>query len=108
MLTVERAESEYHRLNELYWDGKLPEADIEVLTDVRLDGARRYRCWGTTQKDDGGFRLQLLAGMPADLRTLKLCHEMLHVEVWPKSHRSKEWRAAAWRLAAKGFLLEVL
>jgi hypothetical protein len=108
MLTVERAQAEYHRLNELYFKGKLPDVEIEVLTDVRLDGAKRVRCWGTTAREAGEFRIQLLAGMPADLRTIKLGHEMVHVEVWPKSHQSKAWKDRVRKLAVDGFLLEVL
>jgi hypothetical protein len=108
VLTIERAEAEYERLNLIYFGGTLPEAEIEVLSDVRLDGAKRSRCWGTTRKDNGDFHIQLLAGMPVDLRTIKLGHEMIHVEVWPKSHRSKEWKAAEARLARLGFLSEVL
>jgi hypothetical protein len=45
--------------------------------------------------------------MPAVLRTLKLAHEMVHVKIWPKSHRSKAWRDERQRLAEAGFLAEV-
>jgi hypothetical protein len=108
MLTIERAEAEYERLNLIYFGGTLPEAEIEVLSDVRLDGAKRSRCWGTTRRDNGDFHIQLLAGMPFDLRALKLLHEMIHVAVWPHSHRSRAWKAEADRVARDGFLLEVL
>lgn len=106
-LLEEHAQEEYHRLNDLYFSGALPDVEIEILADVRADGAKRSRCWGTTQKEHGSFRIQLLAGMPAGLQTLKLVHEMAHVKVWPSSHKSKAWRNEVQRLAVAGFLMEV-
>jgi len=38
---------------------------------------------------------------------LTLMHEAVHVRLWPRSHKSKQWKQEVQRLAVAGFLLEV-
>lgn len=106
-LTVESAQAEYHRLNTVYFDGALPDVDIEIVNDLRMNVGRRSRLWGATSKMAQEFKIQLVAGMPYELWLLKLGHEMVHVEIWPRSHRSKEWRNERARLGRSGFFAEV-
>jgi hypothetical protein len=107
MLTEEIAQAEYHRLSALYFDGSLPDVEIEIVKDLRLDGAKRSRLWGATTKGPDGFRVQLQANMPTELWLLKLAHEALHVRLWPRSHRSRAWKSEVARLASAGLLAEV-
>jgi hypothetical protein len=107
MLTEESAQREYHRLNVTYFDSSLPDVEIEIVKDLRLDGAKRSRLWGATTKGPDGFKIQLQHGQPTELWTLKLAHEMAHVKHWPKSHRSRAWKAEVARLASAGLLAEV-
>jgi hypothetical protein len=106
-LTVENAQREYQRLSVVYFADELPDVEIEVVRDLRAHGGTRSRIWGQVQKDGDIFRIELLAGMPWELWVVKLAHEMLHVKLWPKSHRSKEWRDEVARLGREGLIAEV-
>jgi hypothetical protein len=106
-LTVENAQAEYERLNAVYHGGRLPDVEIEIVADLRHNIGRRSRIWGATTRDADGFHVQLLAGTPWEVWLVKLAHEQVHVKLWPKSHRSKEWRDEVARLGREGLLAEV-
>ena len=103
----DRAQTQYDVFNEMYFGGRMPEVEIRGVNDLRLSRGKRQRLNGATSKVDGAFLIELDANMPDALQKLTLIHEMIHIKVWPKSHRSKAWRDEVARLGRDGFLAEV-
>jgi len=103
----ERAQAQFEIFNAMYFGGAMPDVDIRLVKDLRSDGGKRCRLYGATSKVGDQFFIELDSNMPDSQHKLTLMHEMVHVKLWPKSHRSREWKREVQRLAEAGFLLEV-
>lgn len=100
----ERAQAQFDTFNAVYFNGELPDVDVRFVHDLRLDGPRRCRLLGATSKVGGQFFIELRRD---HMWRLTLMHEAVHVRLWPRSHKSKQWKQEVQRLAVAGFLLEV-
>ncbi len=103
----ERAQQQFDVFNTMYFGESLPDVDIRCVKDLRHDGAKRCRLYGATSKVGDQFFIELDANLNGAQLKLTLMHEAVHVKLWPKSHRSREWKREVQRLAEAGFLLEV-
>lgn len=105
--TIEDVQNTYRILNQAYFEGKLPEVRIKFTENLRYGKHGKLANGATSKMEDGSFLIELDPNMPHNLHILTLCHEALHVKLWPKSHKSKAWRSEVSRLASLGFLHDI-
>jgi hypothetical protein len=105
--TLEDVQNTYRILNQAYFEGKLPEVRIKFTENLRYGPHNRAANGATSKLEDGTFLIELDPKMPHNLHKLTLCHEAVHVKLWPRSHRSQAWKAEVSRLSSLGFLHEV-
>lgn len=110
MLRVDAATSLYRSYNKAYFDNVLPnDTEIRVVKNLRSDGANPAPAHGATSKlEDGRFLLELDSALNSHMLYLTMGHELIHIKIWPSSHRTKAWRSEVARLGSIGFLSEVL
>lgn len=105
--SMEGLEALYHFYNEEYFGGELPPPNLKFVKDLRHNNGTRARLDGACEKENGEYTISIREG--CDPRTIRiaLLHEMLHIRLWPKSHKSKAWKESIKQFAAQGFLEQI-
>ncbi len=107
MLTVERAQRLFRQYNRAYFEDSLPTPEIQIVRTLRAEDGDRAN-GATFKSETGSFVIQLDGSLNNHMLCLTLAHEMVHVKIWPSSHRTKAWKAEIARLGSLGFLAEVI
>ena len=102
--TIQGLAAFYSLYNATYFDNTLPECTLRYVPGLRNG---RVLVDGLCEKLDGHFTISIREGIGARDARIVLLHEMNHIDLWPKSHRSKAWKKSIKRFADAGFLEHV-